>query len=176
MNLVLLGLRASGKTELGRRTAALAHGPFVDLDDLTPRQLGESTLAEAWNRHGQTEFRKAEAAALREVLGTDGQIIALGGGTPTAPGCAALLRAHAADRRALLVYLHAPPSVLRQRMAAANNVHRPSLTGADPLAEIEAVYASRDPLYRDLAQTVMDTEGQSLDHLSALLADLIARG
>lgn len=175
MNLVLLGLRASGKSELGKRAASLAGRPFVDLDQVTPGILGQTGVAEAWRRHGESEFRRAESVALRRVLEHDGQVVALGGGTPTAPGCADVLRSQR-EAGAILVYLHASPTVLRARMAASDNAHRPSLTGADPLAEIEAVYAVRDPLYRDLAGAIMNTEGQTVEALSALLAGLLARG
>lgn len=175
MNLLLMGLRGSGKTTVGRAVSAIAVRPFVDLDDLTPRELGEASVADAWVRHGQSAFRRAEAAVLRRVIALDGQVVALGGGTPTAPGCADLLRDQVGSYRVLLVYLHASPAVLRARLAGANNADRPSLTGADPLTEIEAVYAARDPLYRDLAGAVVETDGQTNESLAPLLAGLLAR-
>lgn len=175
MNLLLMGLRGSGKTTLGRAIAEIAGRPFIDLDDLTPGELGEATVAAAWAGHGQDAFRRAEAAVLGRVLTLNDHVVALGGGTPTAPGCADLLRDQVGSHRVLLVYLHASPAALRARLEGADNAHRPSLTGADPLTEIGAMYAARDPLYRDLAGAVVETDGQTTGSLAPLLAGMLAR-
>lgn len=173
MNVVLIGLRGSGKSTLGRALAERLGRPFVDLDDLTPRLLGAATVAEAWAASGEAAFRRSELHALTEALGRPGQIIALGGGTPTAAGAADLLKAEQQQGRAKLVYLTAEAETLRARLAATDNSNRPSLTGFDPLVEIEAVLARRDPLYRDLADEVIDTDGrepaQILDELASLV-------
>lgn len=172
-HLILMGLRGSGKSTLGRASASALAWPFVDLDDHTPKVLGEASVASAFSKHGQPAFRKAEASALETVLraATSPIVLALGGGTPTAPGADALLK-HAAQRGALLVYLRASEATLRARLAQANNTHRPSLTGNDPLLEIGPVLAQRDPLYLDLASDVFNVDGLSesavVDKLLAL--------
>lgn len=157
MNIILLGLRGCGKTTAGRLLAARLARPFVDLDDVTPGELGAATVAEAWARHGEPAFRHAEVMALTRVLSRDGQVIALGGGTPTAPGAPHLLELTAAQGRAVIVYLRAPADVLRARLAGVSNANRPSLTGLGVLEEIEGVLSARDPLYRELAQHVVET-------------------
>jgi shikimate kinase len=169
-SLVLIGLRASGKTTLGRSLAERTGKPFIDLDAVTPRLLGADTVAAAWERHGQSAFRTAELTALLDALAIEGGVIAAGGGTPTAPGVADLLIAERDARRALVVYLSASAAELRRRMRGAGH-ERPSLTGADPLSEIEAVHARRDPLYRDLASHVVETEGLGVE---AALRELMA--
>ncbi len=86
-----MGLRASGKTTLGQMLATRLGRSFVDLDDVTAARLGCVDVPEAWSRHGPEAFRHAEADALKDVLAhapshlssSMGQIIALGGGTPT---------------------------------------------------------------------------------------------
>lgn len=156
MNVLLIGLRGSGKSTVGRLLADRIGAAFVDLDDVTPREMGLVTVAEAW-RKGQEAFRLAEASALIASLGRDNQVIALGGGTPTAPGAADVIRRERRAGRALVVYLRCDPATLRERMASQGELaaQRPSLTGGDPLGEIESVYASRDPLYCGLADVVL---------------------
>jgi len=171
MHLLLIGLRGSGKTTLGRLLAQRRGLPFLDLDELTPEILGEKTVAAAWRRHGEPAFRVAEAAALRRTL-ADPQphVIALGGGTPTAPGAADAIRQAQADGAAFAIYLRADPATLRQRLAGAENSNRPSLTGADPLAEIDRVFTRRDPIYRELANWVIEVGGLTEQEVIELLA------
>lgn len=172
-HVVLLGLRGSGKSSVGAALAGMIDRSFIDLDDVTCSLLDAPTVAEAWQRRGVAAFRLAETAALRRVLATRGQIISLGGGTPTAPGAADLLRTAARDRAALLIYLRAPAEVLRDRLAASDPALRPPLTGADPLAEIDIVLARRDPLYLSLADHIIDTRSITPGEVAHKIADLL---
>jgi len=159
VNLVLLGLRGAGKSTLGRALASREGLRFLDLDHVAAAFLGHDSVAAAWAAMGEPAFRDAESRALAAVFHDDNQIIALGGGTPTAPGAADMIRRAAAENRAVVVYLRCTPELLRSRMLAASEAamhERPSLTGADPLAEIEVVFAQRDPLYRALATRTLE--------------------
>lgn len=172
---LLMGLRGSGKTTLGRWLAETLGRGFVDLDDVTVARLGGTTVTEVWRRVGESGFREAEAEVLAEVLArdvVDGQLIALGGGTPMAPGADALIK-KAANAGACVVYLRASPESLRARLEASDITDRPSLTDASTLDEIEAVFDQRDELYTNLASVVLDTD--DLDELSmhARLRDLV---
>ncbi|MFG0273485.1 MAG: shikimate kinase [Phycisphaerales bacterium] len=168
---VLLGLRASGKTTLGRALAERLGRRFIDLDDRTRALLGDATIADAFRRVGESGFRSAEVEALAGALDESGIVLALGGGTPTAPGAAAMLRKAQAGARAAVVYLRCDPELLRGRLrdAGGAGANRPSLTGADPLDEIEQVHAARDPVYRALADVVLEGE-QSAPSIERALA------
>jgi shikimate kinase len=164
-NIVLMGLRGSGKSTLGRRLEAALGRTFVDLDDLTVKHLGGEGVVEVWERVGEAGFRAAEVAALREVLKgneTGGRIFALGGGTPTAPGAQEIIREAVRDG-AVVVYLRAMPNSLRARLKASDIGDRPALSGGtgrvDMLDEIETVFDERDALYRELATVVLETDG-----------------
>lgn len=165
--LVLMGLRGSGKSTVGRHIAAWGGRTFIDLDSRTAEVLGGSSVREVWDRHGEAAFRRAEAEALAAALQTSGAIIALGGGTPTAPGAAELLRRERDAGRADVIYLDATAATLRERIRLADNGNRPSLTGADPLEEVEGVLASRDGLYRSLASRIVRTDGRTPEEVAA---------
>jgi len=157
-DVVLIGLRASGKSTVGRLLGAALGREFVDLDDVTPRLLGSDDVRGAWSAHGEAGFRAAEARALAQELSGAGRVLALGGGTPEAPGAAAMLRDARDAGRAVVVYLRADAAVLRERLRQADNANRPSLTGAGLLDEIEDVLARRDGAYSALADLVVEHE------------------
>lgn len=170
MNIALIGLRGSGKSTLGPRVAAVLGRAFIDLDQLIPEALQVPDIARAWAVHGEAVFRKAEFAELERVLRSlNHQVIALGGGTPTAPGMAALLLQQRSLGVLRIFYLRGTAETLRARLASADNAHRPSLTGRDFLDEIDAVLAARDPLYRSLADAVITIDGVSMDEAAERL-------
>jgi shikimate kinase len=173
VNLVLMGLRGAGKTTIGRVLAAQLGRPFIDLDDLTPRALEpgtRSSVREVWSRYGEAAFRIAEAQALRKILAIDGQVIALGGGTPLAAGATEILVEARSSAASYLVYLHASPSVLRDRLAQTDHASRPSLTGAGLLVEIPTIYAQRDPIYRSLANEIIEVKGVAPESIALTIA------
>lgn len=165
MNLLLIGLRASGKSSVARAVAPRLGLAHVDLDELAPRVLGFATPAEVFRGVGEPAFRDAERRVLSDALRADGQVIALGGGTPMVPGVADAIREAQRDRRAHVVYLLADAGTLRDRLRATNLADRPGLLGPDPLAEIEALLSDRDPLYRDLADEVIEVGPLDLDQV-----------
>ncbi len=159
--LVLIGLRGSGKSTVGRNVAAQCHATFIDLDDRTRSAMGATTVSKAFHEQGEEAFRTAEVKALRIVIEEAKQtekpvVVALGGGTPTAPGADDLLRSWQRDG-AMIAYLRAEPEVLAQRLRA-NLGDRPSLTGSDPIEEIATVLAQRDGVYCDLADVIIDAD------------------
>jgi len=171
-NLVLIGLRGSGKSTLGVRLAESLGRGFVDLDDVSARVLGESGAGEAIAKHGMDAFRKAECDALRSVLEKSGQVISLGGGTPTADGCEGLL----ASDGCRVVYLKANPETLKDRLSNADNSDRPSLTGGGVVDEVGSVFELRDPLYTEIAESIVHTDGVSEDSVLAALWALARAG
>lgn len=169
MHVLLIGLRASGKSTLGRGLAAALARPFIDLDDTTAALMQDKTAADAIRSQGLSAFRLAETQALRDVLALPvSQIIALGGGTPTAPGAADLLRAAIRDRKARVVYLRAQPATLQRRLQQSDTATRPSLTGASVVDEVPALFTQRDELYTTLAGHTLNID--TMDEAQALAA------
>lgn len=171
-NLILIGLRASGKSTLGARAASLLGRSFVELDDLSAAELDASGAGEAIAEHGMDAFRKAERDALEDVLKTPWQVVSLGGGTPTAAGCIELLGRD--DCR--VFYLKAQPNTLRERLESADNTDRPTLTGQGVIDEVAGVYAARDPLYMEIAESVIHTDGVTEDSVVAMIIALAKAG
>lgn len=105
--------------------------------------------------------------ALRGALDEEGDsVVALGGGTPTAPGAAAMIRESSSGPRWLVVYLALSPGALEQRLLGLNAEDRPALTAMGTVGEVGMLHAQRDPLYRALASHVIDAEGKTPEQIA----------
>lgn len=178
--IILMGARGAGKTTVARLLSGALSASCVDLDDETRRITGCATVAEALRSRGEEAFRADECDALRQVLGAAqttkrALVLALGGGTPMHPPSLALIQGARRQGRAVAVYLHAPADALRARLAATDLSSRPSLTGAGVLEEIEHVLAARDPVYRAVADLIVETAGRAPADSASEIAAWIAR-
>lgn len=153
-HLVLVGLMGSGKTTVGRIVAERLGRPFLDSDDVVEARTGR-TVREIWRSDGEAAFRRLEREALRDALAADkpSVIAAAGGVVLSADNRAALNDAHA-----VVAWLHADNATLVAR--ATSGEHRP-LLDADPAGTLAQMAAEREPLYRDVADVVVDTGERS---------------
>ena len=163
-NVLLVGLRGCGKSSVASGVAAALGRQWVDLDPITCTLLGAKDVKEAWMVSGQRTFREAETNALRQVLSEENMVIAAGGGTPTAPGAAELIRQAQHTACVCVVYLRASASTLRDRLTKTDLASRPPIQGDDPIKEIESLLAERGPLYESLADEIVDVGAHSVDH------------
>lgn len=176
--IVLIGLRGSGKSTVGELLSERLKWGFVDLDDRTLDLLreehGVESIADAFEQLGEPMFRDAEYRALHGLLDhldEDPRVVALGGGTPMAPGAAELLR-ETADR-ASLVYLRLKPEVLARRLRGQIDDRRPALVeGSDPISEIDQIHAQRDPLYHALAALTIEEDGAAAEVVERICEEL----
>jgi shikimate kinase len=162
-NLILVGMMGAGKTTVGRMLARRLKRPFHDSDHEIERRCGVR-IPLIFDIEGEAGFRAREAQVIADLCALKGIVLATGGGVVLAEKNRRLLSAHAN-----VVYLHARPSYLWQRVRHDRN--RPLLATPDPQKKLEALYAERDPLYRETADIVLDTGKQSVQ---SLVRDLLA--
>ncbi|MCI0651300.1 MAG: shikimate kinase [Planctomycetes bacterium] len=164
MRVVLIGLRGSGKSTVGRELAACLRLPFRDSDlELTAR-WGE-TPAEVLARHGEVELRLRETRTIRELARETHAVLALGGGSPAR----AENRKCLAEWRAIL--LDAPVAELARRIVADAANERPPLTELPILEEIERHRRERWPDYLRMKPLVCDTSRSTPHDLAQSLAE-----
>ncbi|MAD78576.1 MAG: hypothetical protein CMJ51_04295 [Planctomycetaceae bacterium] len=174
MNLLLIGLRGTGKSTAGRATADLLARPFIDLDDRTSDVVG-CDAPTCFREHGEPAWRAGELIALKDVLGRHAHsIIALGGGTPTAPGAEASLRLEREERRVRIGWLDATPEVLTRRIG--DDPHRPALTDLPALDEMKAIDLIRRPIFQRIADQHIDVTDLGLAAVVGSLMALATRG
>ena len=173
MNLFLTGYRGCGKTEVGRRLAALLQREWVDMDAVLAVRLGCS-IADHVARSGWSSFREAEGQLLLELCGRDGLVVSTGGGAAVDPRNAEAMR-----RCGRVVWLRADPATIAGRLAAdeATAGQRPALRdGTDPVGEIRTVLAERAPAYARAADVEIDTDRLSVDEICLRIAGWMASG
>jgi len=161
MNLILIGYRACGKTCVGKRASGFLGLPFYDTDELTQRKTGK-TVREIVQEGGWSAFRKSEKAAIGEVARQDGVVIALGGGAVMEPGNVEALKG-----KGYFIWLRAEEETLRQRMRGdgASPEQRPPLMSPG-IGDEKELLAKRNPVYRALADLIIDTTGRSIDEVA----------
>jgi pentafunctional AROM polypeptide len=92
-----IGMRASGKTYLGKFGAAALRRPFLDADVLFNERYDLNTFVK---QHGWPAFRKLETEMLQELMETKshGYLVSLGGGVCESPQNRKLLRDYAESK------------------------------------------------------------------------------
>jgi shikimate kinase len=160
-NVFLVGMMGAGKTTAGRLMARRLKREFLDTDLEIERRCGVQVPV-IFEIEGEAGFRQREAAVIAELTARDDVVLATGGGAVLDEAN----RRHLAAR-GTVVYLHAPPPALYERVRQDRN--RPLLAGADPQARLQELYAVRDPLYREIADIVVDTGRQSVQNLARQL-------
>ena len=157
-NLVLVGPMGAGKSSVGRRLAERFGLAFADADREIERLTGASVTT-IFECEGEAGFRARETQAIAELTALDGIVLATGGGVVLAEENRSLLAA-----RGTVVYLRATPEHLYERVRQDRN--RPLLATGDPLGRLRELYRERDPLYRAVADLVIDTGRQSVQVLA----------
>jgi shikimate kinase len=150
-NLYLVGLMGAGKTTVGRQLARRMGRRFVDSDHEIEARTGVR-IPVIFEIEGEAGFRRREAQMIAELAQEPDLVVATGGGAVIDPNNRAHLK-----RSGLVVYLCVPPAQLYERTRHDHN--RPLLQVADPLARLQELYALRDPLYREIADLVIEGGG-----------------
>lgn len=165
-NIFLVGLMGAGKTTVGRLLARQLGKTFLDADHEIEARCGVK-IPIIFEIEGEAGFRKREEAVIAELVERHNIVLGTGGGAVLSPASRSLL-----SRHGTVVYLRGTPEQLFERTRHDRN--RPLLQTQDPLARLGELYRQRDPLYREIADLVMDTGRQSVGSFVRLMHDKLA--
>jgi len=163
MNIVLIGMRGSGKTAVGRILAQKLGREFIEMDELIVQKAGLS-IPEIVARHGWERFRDLEKEVTAEVAERDNIVNATGGGVVVREQNITKLK-----QNGLLVWLTASVDSLLQRIGEDDS--RPLLVGKNQREDIEITLAERQPLYRKAADITIDTENKMPEAMAETIAN-----
>ena len=149
-NLILVGPMGAGKSTIGRLLAKELKLQFKDTDKEIEQRTG-ADIPWIFDVEGEQGFREREQSMVVELCELDGVVIATGGGVVLRPE----------NRQALrdggrVVYLHA--SVEQQLERTSRDRNRPLLRNAEPGKVLRNLMEIRDPLYREIADIIIETD------------------
>ena len=164
-NLFLVGPMGAGKSAVGRQLARMLHLSFVDSDDEIESRTGVD-IPFIFEKEGEAGFRKREAAAIDELTQQQGLVLATGGGAVINDDTRSRLGA-----RGFVVYLQT--SIEQQLERTRRGRERPMLQKGDPREILEQLMAERDPLYREIADLVVTTDGRKVTAVAKEIVDAL---
>ncbi len=169
MNIVLIGYRCAGKSDVGCRLASHLQMRFVDTDRIIEESYGK-TISQIVESLGWDHFRVLEKEVISEIANLNHQVIATGGGVVLDPENITALR-----RRGLIIWLKADPKTLLKRMEmdTRKSLQRPSLTGQGTLEEIEEVLALRNLQYEKASNIQLDTSNLNVEMVLETLISIL---
>jgi shikimate kinase/3-dehydroquinate synthase len=162
-NVFLVGLMGAGKTTIGRILARRLGKRFIDSDHEIEARTGAS-IPWIFEIEGEESFRRREAEVIRDLCAEEGVVLATGGGAVLNPDTRASLKA-----RGTVIYLRANVNSILMRTAHDKN--RPLLQTADPRRKLEELLLQREPLYREIAELVIDTGRPNVQSMVQTILD-----
>jgi shikimate kinase len=152
MNIVLIGFMASGKTTIGKALALKMNMDFVDADELIEKQQNIS-IEDMFSLYGEAYFREIENRTIKQLLGTDGFIIAVGGGAVMYYDNLDILK-----KIGVTVFLDAP---IQKILMNLSGKFRPLVGNTIDEANIRELLEHRYPTYKR-ADIVIKTDNLSI--------------
>ena len=167
-NLFLIGPMGAGKSAVGRQLARMLHLDFVDSDDEIESRTGVD-IPFIFEKEGEEGFRKREARVIDDLSQLEGIVLATGGGAISNADSRNHLGA-----RGFVIYLYT--SVKQQLERTNRGRERPMLENGDRAEVLERLMAERDPLYREIADLVINTDGRRVQTVAKEIQQALARG
>lgn len=165
MNIVLIGLRGSGKTKIGKILAEKLKLNFVDLDEEIEKAEGEK-ISKIVEKNGWEYFREKEVEAVLKAAKLDKTVIATGGGAILNENNKLNLK-----KNGVTIYLNSSPKDCSAHIASSKN--RPPLTNkSTQFEELKLLYSQRHNIYKEAADLVINRTNNIEDDTEKLIKTL----
>jgi len=151
-NIFLIGPMGSGKTAVGKHLARALHCTFKDSDAEIESRTGVD-IPFIFEKEGEMGFRVREREVIEQLTRLDNIVLATGGGAVLDPDNRRVLAG-----RGCVVYLKT--SVFQQIERTRHSRNRPLLFDTDPQQRLDALMVEREPLYAEIADITISTDGR----------------
>ena len=148
----------SGKTTVGRRLSEKLDIDFYDADHEIIDKTGVS-IDHIFDVEGEKGFRKRESNVLKDLCSKPNIVIATGGG-------AVMLEENRLEisKAGSVIYLSSSVDQILRRTAKSKT--RPLLENStNKRKTISDIIEARDPLYREIATIIINTNGKKLNEV-----------
>lgn len=149
----LVGPMGAGKSTIGKYLAQHLKLRFADTDTEIEVRTG-ADIPWIFDVEGEEGFRDREQQVVAEMTEWDDVVLATGGGVILRPE-----NRNALAARGFVIYLYA--TVEEQVRRTRRDRRRPLLQKGDPEQILRALMAERDPLYREIADYIIETDACS---------------
>ena len=149
----LVGPMGAGKSTIGKYLAQHLRLRFVDTDTEIEARTG-ADIPWIFDVEGEAGFREREQQVVEEMTLWDDVVLATGGGVVIRPENRQALAA-----RGYVIYLYA--TVAEQVRRTRRDRRRPLLQAGDPEEVLRSLMEVREPLYREIADHIIETDGCS---------------
>jgi len=153
----------AGKSTIGRQLSVKLKYEFLDTDHMIENRTG-ADIPWIFDVEGEQGFRDRESRVLKEIIDRDSVVIATGGGIILRSENRSILQ-----KSKFVVYLTASIEQLIRR--TFKDKKRPLLQVPDPESKIKELFELRDPIYRELADRVIVTDGHSTKNIVKRIAE-----
>ena len=165
MNIFIVGPMGSGKTTVGKIVANELFLEFHDTDAKIEESTGV-TIDWIFDIEGESGFRKRETSILKEVVALNSIVLATGGGIIIAEENREFLAS-----RGTVFYLHTPLNTQIER--TAKDKDRPLLKDQDPEKVLSDLQKTRQAMYEEVADHIIDTENKSGSEVANEIVKLV---
>jgi shikimate dehydrogenase len=165
MNIVLIGMRGSGKTAVGKALAQKLGRELIEMDELIVGKAGMA-IPEIVEKYGWARFRDLEEELTAEVAKRDNIVHSAGGGVVTREQNIAKLK-----QNGILIWLTAGIDTLLQRIGEDAG-RPPFVKGRTRREDMEITLAERLPLYQKAADITIDTENKTPEAVAEAIVNI----
>lgn len=149
MNIVLTGLRGSGKSKIGSILALKLKMNFVDIDEEIVKEE-KKKIPEIIDSRGWEYFRAIESKVAKKIAKLKNTVISTGGGTILDQE-----NEKAFKKNGKIIYLYVKPEIAASRILKDKN--RPPLTNKESVEEeMKQIYKERNGRYCESASIVFE--------------------
>lgn len=152
MKLILIGFMGSGKSSVAKLLAQELQLELIELDQLVLTASGRKLIPEIFAKDGETRFRELEIAQARRLKNVQNAVIATGGGVVVNRIILDWLRPGGK-----VIWLKAGFNTIAARLK--NQTGRPLFRNQ---AQAKKLFAWRQPLYRNSADTKINTDNLTI--------------
>lgn len=165
MNIILIGMRGSGKTTVGKLLAKKLNINFIETDELVVTDFGIS-ISEIVDKFGWSKFRESESKIMIDLaLTRTNDVIATGGGVVENEQNMDKLK----NNNNIIIWLKCSIDTIINRIGNDNS--RPLITnGGNFTDDLRKVYKVRESLYEKYADITVSSE----DKPELIVAEIVS--